>query len=194
MLTEIARVVDQRRVKANQERIPTEKTLISFCKEGQINYSASKKTISHPSILSRAVDWKLQVDVMQKLIFPQEIAVTTLRPDLILTSQSSKSIIIVELTVPWEERIDVSHELKFAKYQGLVEEAQTKGWQALQFPIEVGCRGFPATSLRYLLKQLGLATALIRKEMKAIGAVAESSSRWLWLRRNDKWTISASEG
>ena len=49
-----------------------------------------------------ARDWKMLVDIGQQLIFPAEIAATTLRPDLVLWSRSLKSVYITELTVPWE--------------------------------------------------------------------------------------------
>ncbi|KAL0151335.1 hypothetical protein M9458_053329, partial [Cirrhinus mrigala] len=33
-----------------------------------------------PSILLQASDWEMQVDLKKKLAFPEEVAVTTLRP------------------------------------------------------------------------------------------------------------------
>ena len=46
---------------------------------------------------------------------PEEVAITNLRPDMLLISDSSKKMGIVELTVPGEERIEVSGELKRTK-------------------------------------------------------------------------------
>ena len=51
---------------------------------------------------------------------------------------------IVELTVPWEERTEEAYERKMAKYQELAEACSNKGWKTWVFPVEVGCRGFPA--------------------------------------------------
>lgn len=45
------------------------------------------------------------VNIGQKLVFLAEIAVTTLRPDLVLWSLSLKSVSIIELTVPWESSV-----------------------------------------------------------------------------------------
>ena len=64
------------------------------------------------SYLDGANDWKLHVDLDRKLKFPREVAVTNLRPDMLLVSESTKRIGLVELTVPSEERIEVSGELK----------------------------------------------------------------------------------
>ena len=68
------------------------------------------------SYLDEASDWTLTTDLDGKLRVPREVADTQLRPDMILISRKTKRIGIVELTVPGEERIEVSGELKRAKY------------------------------------------------------------------------------
>ena len=128
------------------------------------------------------------MDLKKKLVFPEEVAVTSLRPDLVLMSRSTKTILLVELTVPWEDRLGISHQLKKAKYQDLIDEALTKGWHAALFPIEVGCRGFPATSTRYFLQKIGLEPKLLKKALGEIATAAETSSRWIWLTRARDWT------
>ena len=40
----------------------------------------------------------------KRLIFPQEIYATSLRPDIVIWSGETKQIVIAELTVPWEDR------------------------------------------------------------------------------------------
>ena len=55
---------------------------------------------------------------------PEEVAVTDMRPDMLLISDLTKKVGIVELTVPGEERIEVSGELKRTKYAGLQEEGR----------------------------------------------------------------------
>uniref|UniRef100_A0A8C2D371 Polynucleotide kinase 3'-phosphatase n=1 Tax=Cyprinus carpio TaxID=7962 RepID=A0A8C2D371_CYPCA len=57
-------------------------------------------------------------------------------PDMVLLSRSTKTIIVAELTVPWEERLATSYQLKKAKYQDLVDEAVVKRWHATSYPIE----------------------------------------------------------
>jgi hypothetical protein len=57
--------------------------------------------------LAKARDLKMLVDIGQQLIFPPEIAATTLSwwlhctPDMVLWSPSMKSVNIIKLTVPW---------------------------------------------------------------------------------------------
>ncbi len=76
-------------------------TAMTFIREGQTkpNYPPTKPEAGK---LAMARDWKILVDIGQQLVFPPEIAATTLRPDLVLWSPSIKSVHIIELTVPWE--------------------------------------------------------------------------------------------
>lgn len=67
---------------------------------------------------------------------------------MLLVSISTKTIFIVELTVLWADRLDIPHQLKKAKYQDLINDALPNSCHAVLFPFEVGCRGFPTTSLR----------------------------------------------
>ncbi|XP_058485986.1 uncharacterized protein LOC131459868 [Solea solea] len=60
---------------------------------------------------------------------------------------TSKQIVLLELTVPWEDRIEEANERKRAKYAALVEECQRNRWRARCHPTEVGCRGFAGQSL-----------------------------------------------
>ena len=161
---------------------------IVFHREGQ--KPDVKDTRVKASILGKAKDWKLQVDIKKKLVFPQDVVATNLRPDLLLHSDSTRSLLIVELTVPWEERLQVAHERKRLKYQDLVDNARRNGWNTTLFAIEVGTRGFPSASLQKFLSALGLQPRTSKRALKSVAAVAESSSRWLWIRRGEPWSAS----
>ena len=51
---------------------------------------------------------------------------------------------IIELTVPIEDRIEVSGEIKKDKYQRIVNEGNQNGWRVTCWVVKIGCRGFPA--------------------------------------------------
>ena len=51
--------------------------------------------------------------------------------------------------------------------------------------IEVGCRGFVATSTVRLMKDLGISGQVLRQAIKDLSRVAERCSQWLWLKRKD---------
>ncbi len=84
----------------------------------------------------------MRVDLGRQLQFPREIVETSLRPDLIMWSEQCKTILLVELTVPWEEGMEAANERKRAKYADLVEDCREAGWKATMCPVEVGCWGF----------------------------------------------------
>lgn len=100
----------------------------------------------------------MQADLKKRLVFLEEVAVTSLHPDVVLLSRSTKTIMLAEFTVPWEDRQGISHELKRAKYQGLIDEALVKGWHANLFLIKVGCYSFPATSCSLFLPEVVVGT------------------------------------
>lgn len=52
--------------------------------------------------------------------------------------------------------------------------------------MEVGCRGFVASSTIKLLKEVGIRGQVQRKIVKELATVAERISHWLWLKPVDK--------
>ena len=45
-------------------------------------------------------DWKEESDIEERLVFPVTIAITQLRPDLVIWSAKGRTVVIGELTVP----------------------------------------------------------------------------------------------
>ena len=160
---------------------------MDFVREGTAIGRLKKPKPSNKGLLFEANDWQLQLDLDSKVVFPQELVVTNLRPDVILMSMSRKIIVLLELTVPWEERVSLSHEIKFGKYEHLLIEARQKGWRASCYPIEIGCRGFVSKSLSYMWRCLGLNSSRIKKVNSRLARETEMCSRWLWLKRNADW-------
>lgn len=110
-----------------------------------------------------------------------------MRPDMLLISETSKQIVLLELTIPWEDRIEEANERKRAKYAELVEECWNNGWRARCDPIEVGCRGFAGQSLCRAYNILGIIGASKRRAIKEVTESAEVASRWLWIKRGEPW-------
>ena len=87
---------------------------------------------------------------------------------------------MIELTVPSEDRVEVSGELKKAKYAPLQEQGKVKGWNVHVWAVEVGCKGFPAASMVSFLKDIGIAGGERNLHLKKIGEEAMCSSRMIW--------------
>ena len=131
--------------KNNNSKQQHDKRNITFVRAGEQPQSQPKPAAG---LLTSAVDWDLRVDLDKQLKFPDHITTTALRPDIVLSSVSSRQVLLIELTVPWEDRIGEANERKQSKYQELVEQCQRRGWKARCEPIEVGCRGFAGHSLQ----------------------------------------------
>ena len=105
---------------------------------------------------------------------------TNLRPDIMLISESTKQLYFIELTVPSEERIEMSSQLKRNKYAVIEEACNARGWKTRVSAVEVGCRGFPAASMSNLLKELGYEGKQKKIVLQRIGAAAETASHSIW--------------
>ena len=158
---------------------------IAFVKAGAQPRPGRRKPPA--GILATAKDWQLSVDLEGQLKFPQHIARTTLRPDILLVSESMKTIIIMELTVPWEDRLGEAHERKRSGCEDLVIDCRAQGWKARCMPIKVGSRGFVGHSLHKALSALGITGMARSRAIKNITEAAEKALRWLWIRRGEPW-------
>ena len=94
-------------------------------KEGEKVDRTGKKVNS--SILDKAKDWNMQIDLQERVRIPEIITSTSMRPDIILTSEETRQMIMIELTVPTEDRIEISGELKRTKYTPIVEKGKQNG-------------------------------------------------------------------
>ena len=82
--------------------------------------------------------------------FPPEIAIVSgkgSRPDGVMWSMETQTVVWIELTSPWEENRDKNHELKMIRYNQLaidLREGKHVGnikWRVIPLYVEVGCRG-----------------------------------------------------
>ncbi len=94
------------------------------------------------------------MDLGGKLVVPQEIAFTNLRPDIVFWSRSRIRVYFIELTVPWGDLVVEAYERKKLRYVELGAEAEQRGWKVRICPVDVGCRGFVARSVVSLLREL----------------------------------------
>ena len=178
VLKELANSI-QEKVVENVSKPENKRTRIQFVKEGEKRKTETKEEEYH-TYLSSAKDWNLTVDLESSLKIPRDICNTSLRPDLILVSRKTKQMGILELTVPNEDRIEVSGELKRAKYEPIAHEARLKGWSVRIWAVEVGCRGFPAVSMSTFFKDLGYKGSGKKRAIERISKAAEEASHSLW--------------
>ena len=112
---------------ANEQPIHDPKPCISFLQEGW----APPRQVSKPQgqrFLAAARDWKMAADLKEALKFPQHIVHTQERPDIVIWSGTVKRVIILELTVPWEENIEEAFERIKLRYENVRMECEDKRW------------------------------------------------------------------
>ena len=118
-----------------------------------------------------------------QLLFPPEIAATTLRPDGVFYSQNTKTVILLELTVPLEDRVHTTHDGKKSKCIPLASFCEENGFRVHLIPIEVGCLGYCPHSLLQSLETIGLPRSTARHIRTECSCDALRCSYLLFLRR-----------
>ena len=178
VLRELSNSIEVKLKENRQSTAKPSNKSINFVREGEKTTQAKKELLD--CYLTSTKDWKMSVDIGKSLKIPPEITFTNLRPDITLISNQTKQIGIVELTVPNEDRIEISGELKRQKYEQIAQDGKLNGWRVKIWAVEVGCRGFPATSLAYFLKDIGYKGKGKKETLEKIGQAAQYASHTLW--------------
>ena len=182
VLRTIANAIEEKR-KSKNCSVNQAKPRINFLRTGEKPNKRDMSQKQDNSYLDSANDWKLEVDLNGRLKIPAEVTITNLRPDMMLISWQTKQVSFIELTVPSEERIEVSGEIKKTKYEAIAIDGRQKGWRVRIWAVEVGCRGFPASSMASFLKEIGYRGKEGKRVIEEISKAAEMASHSIW-----KWS------
>ena len=96
-------------------------------------YARNKRKTPRRDLLENTNDWLTTTEIGGMRHYPQVIQESGSRPDATMAS-----IILVELTVPWEDRMELSNELEEDKYSKLMMDVTDKRYRVHFFAIEVG--------------------------------------------------------
>ena len=140
---------------------------------------------SHSGILHLSSDWKLIDDLEEKLVFPQDIVESSLRPDIVIYSKQLRRVLLLELTCPCEENFSDRHQAKIKRYTPLKELCEKAKWTCDIFAFEVGARGYCSKSLGFMLKTLGLSNKLVKSVSLSAKTASLRASFWIWISRGD---------
>ena len=173
-------------VKAEVDRkpqAPEQGDYIQFVRAGEKACPRQRRSLV--GTLQSAQDWTLLVDLPNgSLKVPEDVAVTILRPDLLLMSRALRHIIFVELTSPFEDRVLDAEMRKTSKYQLLVEQAALNGWQVQLYTVEVGSRGYVAPSLPRFLDAIDVPKPQVKHCVARCGKTALRCSYVIYLSRD----------
>ena len=117
---------------------------------------------------------------------PPEIAASSQRPDMCVYSKATKRVLFMELTSPFEENMNLWSVKKKIRYQQLLLDAQSNGWQTELRTIEVGVRGFVAVQALGFFRRMGFVAKDCNKIRKEISKTAIRCSHFIWLNRENK--------
>ncbi|KAK3767773.1 hypothetical protein RRG08_044906 [Elysia crispata] len=148
-----------------------------------------RKTNQIKGLLDGCDNWDVSADLPEWDSHPSIIKETRLRPDIVIHSASTQQLIMVELTVPYENRMEEAHIYKREKYLNMTKEQELEnaGYKAVVMPVEVGARGFGESLVYDLLTKLSICGNKRTKALKLLAEIAENSSRWIWSRRNERF-------
>ena len=151
------------------------------------------KRAKQSRLLKGSQDWQMLADLAKALHFSCHIVITTVRPDIVIWSDSRKCVHLVELTVPWEGNFDFANERKRTRYEPLRASCEDHGWACSVIAVEVGCRGFIARSTRSFVSNIGLPVASAAGGARNCSPVASRRnyhSSWSTADEGDAWQLA----
>ena len=104
----------------------------------------------------------IQFDQCNQTI-PDSVYLTAERPDLVILNRSEMKIIIVELTVPFEQNFQKAYVRKADKYMSLVAGIEEQGFSCVYFSVEIGSRGIVHQGTSAILREI---TGAKRRDVK----------------------------
>jgi len=189
----VSALLDQLKKYNNQEiKTKKEEEWVMF-KSSETNYRRPPHNIKRDSPFGAATDWRIIWDEdLFPVEFPQNICGTPQRPDIVVWSETSKEVILIELTVGDESNFSDQVVRKEARYnRELMPGIVASGWKARLFTIEIGCRGFWHHTVPALFNYFGLARRMKKQALEEAASVALRCSYTIWLARNNrKWSPS----
>ncbi|XP_057294713.1 uncharacterized protein LOC130623257 [Hydractinia symbiolongicarpus] len=157
---------------------------MTFVKAGA--YVSPKSKTKVTGILYLTNDWIVVADTSPNFVFPGHIAVTQLRPDIVIFSNKLNRVVIIELTCPCEENANYWHSTKVTKYSCLVNVILSSGWQVDFFAVEVGAKGYCARTTTACLKRLGFSNKMAYSIAKYLGKISMTASFCVWIARGQE--------
>ena len=190
VLDELVRIIK------NYMRPESNNSTQKFVAEGGKTYFGSrreiiKRAIPGQNLLGPDDNWEISADLPGwRINYPRIISSKGFRPDIVLLSKATNKIIVVELTIPYESKMEESHTYKTSKYEDLKAELEKEGYSVTVRAVEVGARGFVSGTLYQFLGQIGIKGRNRTKSMKRLSEITENGSLWIWTKRNVPWSIS----
>jgi len=183
--------------------------ILNFC---PVALNQGRFTYRHNAIIRHLTNHMLHTAQQQKLsintfaditghtinggTIPAQIITTTEKPDITLINKESKSITLIELTVPFETNITKARERKTERYSNLANDINNMTqWECQLICFEVGSRGLITrdnkTQIRKILKLVG--DTKVKQMLKDLSTISTSASRAIFNARFSPTWVDMSE-
>jgi hypothetical protein len=109
---------------------------------------------------------------------------SALRPDLVVVDEGHRKIVIVDVTVPFENRktaLDVARQAKFEKYSDIAQQLADRGYTVLLSALVVGALGAWDPQNWVVFRDLGIAKGRVGKIAKLMISDAIRWSRDIYV-------------
>lgn len=119
---------------------------------------------------------------------PQNVLQTNLKPDIVILNETTKHIILVELTVPFEMNIDSATQRKKSKYDHFIQDFKGIGFKCDLLTLCIGSRGLVTKENRGIIDYLVKTTKSITKSKEIVqtcSKIALLSSYVIFHARNE---------
>ena len=137
-------------------------------------------------------DYQLLADLpqFQPYIFPPHIATTDERPDIVVWSDRTREVWVMELTICFETNYSKAHDRKTTRYSDLMDQIETTLYDGTLLTLEVGSRGFLSLPSFITIKQQLLVCEKKQWDAFLLDVVRTviTGSHKVWVTRN--WTDS----
>jgi len=164
---------------------------VTFVRQGGGRYDVNVNLpVPAPSsladTLALAHDWELLCELPGRRynVFPPEIASTTLLPDIILRSSSTRTAVLLELTCPAEARVKISNKIKSEKYNRIIDDASANGWSVIVRPFEISVLGLVSKPVWTILTSFRVPHSELLFIQRQLENVAMRTSHYLYIARH----------
>ena len=115
---------------------------------------------------------------------------TPLRPDIVVYSDSLKTVYLIELTCGDESNFESQRARKESRYEQLLADISAAGWTAQLFTVEVGCMGLYHHTLPHLFNFFNIPRHRKKKALDEVAVIALRCSYTIWLSRDNRNWLS----
>lgn len=127
-------------------------------------------------LLRPGTDWPMVAHRRRRPVFLREIK-TTAPPDIVLWFAVEGSVLMIPLTLPWDEDMRGN--------TSSTPSLQQTGWNSRVYPVEIRSRGFAGEVLVQLLRSAGMTGTSLLREVRGLGQEAENWDCWLRLQKKE---------